>query len=92
VRTTKQFSITLPIEMAEVVRSKVESGEYATESEVFRDGVRTLIARDRAVEHWLRNTVGRTYDALKADPRRALSTDHVRAKLATKYKKAAAKV
>jgi putative addiction module CopG family antidote len=48
-RTTQQFSITLPNEMAAIVKSKVEAGEYATESEVIRDGIRALIARDRAV-------------------------------------------
>ena len=41
-RTTQQFSITLPHEMAEMVRTKVESGEYASESEVIRDGLRAL--------------------------------------------------
>jgi putative addiction module CopG family antidote len=40
VRSTQQFSITLPDEMAEAVRSKVAAGEYATESEVIRDGLR----------------------------------------------------
>ena len=39
-RTTQQFSITLPHEMADVVRRKVAAGEYATESEVIRDGLR----------------------------------------------------
>jgi antitoxin ParD1/3/4 len=92
VRTTRQFSITLPFEMAEVVRSKVEAGEYASESEVFRDGVRVLIARDRAVASWLRDKVGRTYDTLKADPRRAVLVDQVRAALAAKRKKTAVKV
>jgi Arc/MetJ-type ribon-helix-helix transcriptional regulator len=78
--------------MAEVVRSKVESGEYATESEVFRDGVRVLIARDRAVDSWLRDKVRRTYDTLKADPRRTLSVDQVRTSLAAKRQKATVKV
>ncbi|MFP7725484.1 ribbon-helix-helix domain-containing protein [Lysobacter sp. D1-1-M9] len=32
-RSTRQFSITLPNEMAEVVKAKVAAGEYATESE-----------------------------------------------------------
>ena len=32
-RSTRQLSITLPNEMAEMVRAKVESGEYASESE-----------------------------------------------------------
>jgi putative addiction module CopG family antidote len=48
-RTTQQFSITLPTEMANVVKSKVAGGDYATESEVIRDGLRALMARDRAV-------------------------------------------
>ena len=33
-RTTKQMSITVPLEMADMVRAKVDSGEYASESEV----------------------------------------------------------
>ena len=49
-RTTKQMSVTLPHEMADMVRAKVASGEYASESEVIRDGLRPLAARDRAVE------------------------------------------
>ena len=52
-RTTQQMSITLPNDMANVVKSKVQAGEYASESEVIRDGLRALIARDRAVESWL---------------------------------------
>ena len=40
-RTTQQFSITLPNEMANVVKAKVQAGEYATESEVIRDGPRS---------------------------------------------------
>ena len=49
-RTTQQFSITLPHDMAETVRAKVAAGTYATESEVIRDGLRVLMARDRAME------------------------------------------
>lgn len=66
-RSTQQFSITLPNEMAEMVRKKVASGEYATESEVIRDGLRTLSARDAVVEQWLRNEVVPTYDRVMAD-------------------------
>ena len=69
-RTTQQLSITLPNEMAELVRAKVTAGEYATESEVIRDGLRVLLARDRAVETWLREQVVPAYDALKANPSR----------------------
>ncbi|MDP2784852.1 MAG: type II toxin-antitoxin system ParD family antitoxin [Sulfurimicrobium sp.] len=87
-RTTQQFSITLPNEMADIVKTKVATGEYATESEVIRDGLRALMARDRAMENWLREGVGPAYDALKADPARAISVDQVRAKLAAEHKKA----
>jgi putative addiction module CopG family antidote len=87
-RTTQQMSITLPNEMADVVKAKVRAGEYASESEVIRDGLRALMARDRAVESWLHNQVGPAYDALKADPSRALTADQVRARLAAEHAKA----
>lgn len=90
-RTTQQLSITLPNEMADAVKSKVAAGEYATESEVIRDGLRAMLLRDRAVENWLRKEVGQAYDALKADPARAVTADQVRAKLAGEHKKATAK-
>ncbi len=90
-RTTQQFSITLPNEMADIVKAKVAAGEYATESEVIRDGLRVLMARDRAVENWLRQEVGPAYDALKADPARAVTVDKVRTALAAVHKKATAK-
>lgn len=90
-RTTQQLSITLPNEMADAVKSKVAAGEYATESEVIRDGLRAMLLRDRAVENWLQKEVGQAYDALKADPARAVTADQVRAKLAGEHKKATAK-
>lgn len=90
-RTTRQLSITLPNEMAEVVKSKVAAGEYATESEVIRDGLRVLIARDRAMETWLRNQVAPAYDALKASPDRAVTVDRVRKRLAAEHKAANSK-
>lgn len=83
-RSTQQFSITLPNEMAEIVKSKVAAGEYATESEVIRDGLRTLLARDRAMEAWLREQVVPAAAALQADPGRALSVDQARGHLAAK--------
>ena len=90
-RSTQQLSITLPNEMAQLVRAKVETGEYASESEVIRDGLRSLLARDRAVETWLREQVAPAYDALKAAPSRVVSVDQARATLAMEHKKAAAK-
>lgn len=87
-RTTQQMSITLPMDMAELVKTKVRSGEYASESEVIRDGLRVLMARDRAVENWLNDQVGPAYDALKAKPSRAVTAEQVRARLAAEHAKA----
>ena len=87
-RSTQQFSITLPNEMADIVKSKVAAGEYATESEVIRDGLRILMARDRAVESWLHEQVGPAYDALKSNPERTVTPAQVRATLAAEHKKA----
>src|SRR6218665_4155873 len=87
-RTTQQLSITLPNDMSDMIKAKVRTGEYASESEVIRDGLRTLLARDRAVESWLHQQVGPAYDALKADPSRAVTADQVRARLAAEHAKA----
>jgi antitoxin ParD1/3/4 len=76
-RTTQQFSVTLPNEMADMVRAKVSSGEYASESEVIRDGLRALQARDQALEKWLRTEVAAAYDEMKADPSKGISSDEV---------------
>ena len=90
-RTTQQFSITLPNDMAVAVKAKVSDGEYATESEVIRDGLRVLLARDRAVESWLVEQVVPAYDALKADPASAVTAKQVRAAMAAEHKKATGK-
>lgn len=87
-RTTQQFSVTLPNEMAAQVRAKVASGEYASESEVIRDGLRALQAREKALETWLRGEVVSAYDTLKDDPSRARSLDDVRASLAAEHERA----
>lgn len=87
-RTTQQFSITLPTQMAGLVKSKVACGEYATESEVIRDGLRVLMARDRAQEHWLQTLVGPAFDALNADPSTAVPMTQVRKRLAAAHRRA----
>lgn len=78
-------SITLPKDMADVDKAKVSAGEYASESEVIRDGLRALMARDRAVDAWLNQQVGPALDELKADPSQAVTADQVRAHLAAEH-------
>ena len=91
-RTTKQLSITLPNNMAEALRQRVDSGEYASESEVIRDGLRALFARDAAVEQWLRTEVVEAYDKLRANPDQAITSAELKKQLteAREHKMAAA--
>jgi Arc/MetJ-type ribon-helix-helix transcriptional regulator len=73
--------------MAEIVRGKVASGEYASESEVIRDGLSVLLARDKAMRTWLLNEVGPAYDAIQADPKRGIAASEIRAALRAEYTK-----
>ena len=80
-RSITQFSVIVPNEMAEMIKAKAEASEYASESEVFREGLRALQGRERAVERWLREEVTKAYDEHMADPSSALTPEQVRASL-----------
>ena len=84
-RTTRKISITLPNGMADAVKAKVRSGEYASKSEVSREGVSILLASDQAVEKWLHNEVGSAYDAIKADPSRAIPVEQINKHIANHH-------
>lgn len=73
--------------MADALRDKVSAGEYASESEVIREGLRALFARDRAVEVWLQTEVATAYDATLADPARTVSAKAIRDRLAVEQAK-----
>jgi antitoxin ParD1/3/4 len=76
-RTTQQFSITLPHDMAEAVEDKIKSGAYASVSEVMRDGVRALLERDAAVERWLREEVILGHAEYLADPSKGVPAQQI---------------
>lgn len=90
-RTTRPLSVTLPTDMADMVKAKVASGEYATESEVVRDGLRTLQARDAALERWLRDEVGRAYDDIARHPDSGIPADQILDRLRERHKARVAK-
>jgi putative addiction module antidote protein, CC2985 family len=85
-RNTSPLSITLPHDMAAMVKEKVASGEYATESEVIRDGLRILKARDEMIEAWLRGEVAKSYDDLAAGKEGGIPGKDVMAKLRANYR------
>ena len=77
----QRMNITLSDEVAELVRSKVARGEYASESDVVAEGLRSLMGQNEELESWLLSSVAPAYDALRADPARAVSAEHVRARI-----------
>jgi antitoxin ParD1/3/4 len=72
-------TISLPPAQARYIDSLVETGTYASASEVVRAGLRALRERDAAVERWLKKDVVPVYDSMLADPARGLSADQVKA-------------
>jgi antitoxin ParD1/3/4 len=48
-QTAEKLSITLPAEMVRVIRAKVESGGYSSNSEVIREAMRGWLERERGL-------------------------------------------
>jgi len=73
----QQFSVTLPLDMAEAVEAKLRLGEYASESELLSDGVRALLDRDSSLEQWLREVVVAGHAEYLADPSQAAPAEEL---------------
>ena len=67
---TKALRVTLSADLAQLVKDKVASGAYESESEVIREGLRALQAQEAAVEEWLRTEAVARYDAYHRDSSR----------------------
>ncbi|WP_293905809.1 type II toxin-antitoxin system ParD family antitoxin [Phenylobacterium sp.] len=78
-------TVSLPEEQSAFIDAKVAAGDYASASEVVRAGLRALKAQDEAIERWLRDDVAPTYDAMAADPGRAIPAHEVRASLLARH-------
>ena len=83
--TIEKRTVSLPKEHAAFIDQMVTSGSFASASEVVRAGLRALQERNEAVERWLREEVAPTYDALQADPERALPAETVFAAIRAKH-------
>ncbi len=80
-------TISLPVEQASYIDALVASGGYASVSEVVRAGLRALQERDAVVERWLKAEVLPVYDAMQAEPGRALSGEQVADRLRTHHER-----
>jgi antitoxin ParD1/3/4 len=83
-------TVSLPPEHTAFIDDLVASGSYASASEVVRAGLRALQERNAAVERWLREEVAPVYDAMEADPGRALPVDKVFGSIRERHAKALA--
>lgn len=84
---TRRLEVELPEGLADAVRARVQSGEFADESEVVATGLALLEDRDRdsedpELESWLRREVVPAYEEWKASGETGLTADEVRASLA----------
>jgi len=73
------------------MKNKAATDKYAPESGAICDDPSVLSACDRTPENWLRQEVEPAYEALKADPSRALTDTRVRAMLAAEHRTVKAK-
>lgn len=78
-------TFSLPAEQAAYIDAKVEGGGYGSASEVVKAGLRALQERDAAVERWLIEEVAPVYDAMKANPKRALPAKSVFAEARVRF-------
>ena len=85
-----QLNVTLPDDLADQVRARVASGQYASESDVVIEALRTLDDREQSLERWLRTEAVAIYDRMKADPSRGRSLEQVRASLAALHERTVA--
>ena len=80
----ERLSITLPQDLAEMIRTKVRTGDYASNSDVVRDALRVWQRHQEAIAEkraWLRDKLDRSL----ADSHPALDADTVFAELESRY-------
>ena len=83
----RTFSLTE--EQAKFIDAKVESGQFASGSEVLRDGLRAMQERDAVLDKWLNEAVAPVYDKVKRGEGKMLTGADLRKSLAREYRKVA---
>ena len=85
-RPAEKLSITLPAEMARMVREKVEGGAYASNSEVIREALRTWQEREAMKAQRLDEIRERIAESV-SDPRPSLTDKDVNQRLKKLHQK-----
>ena len=80
----QSFSIELTQDLADLLRRKVASGRYASESEAVSEALLSLEGFERPLEDWLQDVVLPRAAEDDADPGDTLTLEEVKASLAVK--------
>ena len=83
-RTIEKISVALPPEMVAVVKGAVETGEYASSSEVVRDALRDWTQK-RSLRQQGIQELRRMWQEARQDPRPGVAADEVLDRLERKY-------
>lgn len=75
-QNVERLSITLPTEMAKLIRTKVQEGGYASNSEVIREAMRAWQAQEQLRAERLIEMRAKIAEA-DADPRPSMSDEEV---------------
>lgn len=75
-QNVERLSITLPTEMAHMIRAKVKEGSYASNSELIREAMRAWQEQEQLRSHRLTTIRAKIAEA-DADPRPSLSEEEV---------------
>jgi antitoxin ParD1/3/4 len=75
--SARQFNVTLPPAIAEIVEAKIRSGAYASVSDLLCDGVQALLDRAQPLEKWLREDVVAGHHEYLADPTKGVPAEDV---------------
>ena len=75
-QNVERLSITLPVEMARMIRERVEAGRYASNSEVIREAMRIWQEKEQLHAEKLASIRARLQEA-EADPRPSLGVGDV---------------
>lgn len=82
-------TLVVPADVAAAVDERVHSGEYSSQGEVVRNGLRLLteedyLLRQPEVERWLHDVVVPIAQATVAEPARSIPAEDVRAHFAAR--------
>lgn len=85
----EKLSITLPDEMARIIRDRVDAGEYASTSEALRDAVRCWMRQEEERRERMAGIRARIQQSL-SDPGASLSGEELDERLTGLYEAATA--